>query len=73
MTAAFPAVVFVEGVAHGGTVASRVVRASLFADVKGFSKLRDEQLLRFAEHVLGAYAVVLVRYGDEIAYRNTRG
>ena len=34
----------------------RVVRAMLFADVKGFSKLSDEELPRFAEHVLGAFA-----------------
>ena len=33
-----------------------VVRAMLFGDVKGFSKLTDEQLPVFAAHVLGAFA-----------------
>jgi class 3 adenylate cyclase len=45
----------------------------LFADVKGFSKLTDEQLPRFAEHVLAALARVLERHGDAISYRNTWG
>lgn len=52
---------------------SRVVRAMLFADVKGFSKLTDEQLPRFAEHVLGALANVLERHANAIVYRNTWG
>ena len=51
----------------------RVVRAMLFADVRGFSKLTDEQLPRFAEHVLGALAEVLGRHADAISYRNTWG
>ena len=51
----------------------RVVRSMLFADVKGFSKLTDEQLPRFAEHVLAALARVLERHGDAISYRNTWG
>jgi len=50
----------------------RVVRAMLFADIKGFSKLRDEQLPRFAERVLGAFASVLEGRG-EVLYRNTWG
>ena len=37
----------------------RIVRAMLFADVKGFSVLNDEQLLSFAKRVLGAFAIVL--------------
>ncbi len=51
----------------------RVVRALLFGDVAGFSKLRDEQLPRFAEHVLGAFAEVLARYVDAVCFRNTWG
>jgi class 3 adenylate cyclase len=51
----------------------RVVRAMLFADVKGFSKLTDEQLPPFAEHVLGALADVLERHAHAISYRNTWG
>jgi hypothetical protein len=57
-----------EGIPPG-----RVVRALLFADVKGFSKLRDEQLPRFAEHILGAFANVLQRQGDRVCFSNTWG
>ncbi len=51
----------------------RVVRAMLFADIRGFAKLSDEQLPRFADRVLGAFASVLERQGDEVGYRNTWG
>lgn len=51
----------------------RVVRAMLFADVKGFSKLTDEQLPPFSGLVLGAFATVLDRYGDTVEARNTWG
>jgi Adenylate and Guanylate cyclase catalytic domain len=55
------------------TASGRVIRAMLFADVKGFSKLTDEQLPRFSQHVLGAFAAVLGRHGDEVLHRNTWG
>jgi tetratricopeptide (TPR) repeat protein len=51
----------------------RVVRALLFADVKGFSKLSDEQLPRFADRILGAFAAVLEAHGASVCYRNTWG
>jgi hypothetical protein len=51
----------------------RVVRALLFADVRGFSKLRDEQLPRFSERVLGPLGAVLERYGSEVCHRNSWG
>jgi hypothetical protein len=51
----------------------RVVRALLFADVQGFSRLEDEQLPRFARHVLGAFADVLAEHADTISFRNTWG
>ena len=51
----------------------RVVRALLFGDIQGFSKLSDEHLQRFAEHVLGAFADVFSRHADAIAFRNTWG
>ncbi len=54
-------------------VSGRVLRAMLFADVRGFSKLTDEQLPRFADHVLGAFAEVLGRYEDQVAHSNTWG
>ncbi|MEA2442469.1 MAG: hypothetical protein QOH76_3893, partial [Thermoleophilaceae bacterium] len=60
--------------APGGDPASgRVVRAMLFADVKGFSALSDGQAASFADHVLGAFARVLDRYDAEIEHRNTWG
>lgn len=51
----------------------RVVRAMLFGDVRGFSKLTDEQLPAFSTHVLGALAAVIERYEDAIEFRNTWG
>ena len=56
-----------------GSSSGRIVCAMLFADVKGFSKLTDEQLPRFAELVLGAFATVLDRHAGEILHRNTWG
>ena len=49
------------------------MRTMLFADVKGFSRLSDEQLPRFTSDILGAFAAVLQRYGDAVEYRNTWG
>jgi class 3 adenylate cyclase len=51
----------------------RVVRALLFADIKGFSTLVDAQLPRFTRHVLGAVADVLARHDAHVCYRNTWG
>jgi class 3 adenylate cyclase len=45
----------------------------LFADIRGFSKLTDEQLPLFAKHVLGALASVLENYGASIECRETWG
>ena len=53
--------------------AGRVVRAMLFGDVKGFSKLTDEQLPVFASRVLGGFAAVLERHGKEVWFQNTWG
>lgn len=54
-------------------VARRAVRAMLFADVRGFSKLTDEQLPRFASRVLGTFAEVLERHSDAVGHQNTWG
>ena len=51
----------------------RVVRALLFADVQGFSRLKDEQLPAFSEYVLGAFARVFARYEARISFANTWG
>ena len=64
---------FPEQSAAAGSSSGRIVCAMLFADVRGFSKLTDEQLPRFAELVLGAFAAVLDRHAAEILHRNTWG
>ena len=51
----------------------RVVRAMLFGDTRGFSKLSESQLPTFARVVLGTFARVLVGYAAEVEYRNTWG
>jgi hypothetical protein len=51
----------------------RVLRALLFGDVKGFSKLAERQLPVFADRVLGMVADTLKRYGSAINFRNTWG
>jgi class 3 adenylate cyclase len=56
-----------------GSASSRVVRALLFADVHGYSKLSDEAAARSAEQILGAFARVLDRYDDAVEHRNTWG
>ena len=56
--------------ADGG---GRVVRAMLFGDVKGFSKLSDEQLPVFSEKVLGGFASALAPHGNDVLFRNTWG
>jgi class 3 adenylate cyclase len=56
---------------HG--MAPRVVRAMLFADVKGFSRLTDEQLPVFTDRVLGSFAAVLARWRQDVWHRNTWG
>lgn len=51
----------------------RVVRAMLFGDVKGFSKLTDEQLPTFSRLILGTFADALARYRPDIWHANTWG
>jgi hypothetical protein len=51
----------------------REVRALLFADVKGFSRLTDEQVPVFVEHALGPLGAVLDRYSAHICHRNSWG
>jgi tetratricopeptide (TPR) repeat protein len=72
-----PAVREVAGGARDGAMfsespAERVVRALLFADMRGFSKLADEQYLRFDETVTAAFARVLGE-ADGVATVNTWG
>jgi class 3 adenylate cyclase len=51
----------------------RKLRAMLFGDVKGFSKLTDRQLPTFVHDVLGAMADALRPYEESICFRNTWG
>jgi class 3 adenylate cyclase len=51
----------------------RVVRSMVMGDIRGYSKLGEEQLVTFSRVVLGSFAEVLSRYDDEIEYRNTWG
>jgi class 3 adenylate cyclase len=53
--------------------AERRTCAMLFGDVKGFSRLKDEELPRFVEVVLGRFAMVLERFVDDIRFANTWG
>jgi class 3 adenylate cyclase len=51
----------------------RKLRAMLFGDVKGFSKLTEAQIPAFVSQVLGTLGAVLEKYGDSVLYRNTWG
>jgi class 3 adenylate cyclase len=62
-----------DGDARAADSSNREVRALLFADVKGFSDLREAQVPVFVEQVLGAFATVLEQHADAVDYRNTWG
>jgi class 3 adenylate cyclase len=65
-----------SGPAVGSNVAlgtRRVVRSMLMGDIRGYSKLNDEQLIGFSQLLLSTCADVLSRYESEIEYRNTWG
>jgi len=49
------------------------IRAMLFGDVKGYSKLSDAELLQFAHEFMQRVAAVLDRYSDRILSRRTAG
>ena len=51
----------------------RELKAMLFGDVRGFSKLTETQIPAFVSHLLGAFGEVLARYGEQVLYRNTWG
>lgn len=51
----------------------RRTRAMLFGDVKGFSKLGDEELPRFVETVLGAFGRVIDGFRGDVRLVNTWG
>ncbi len=51
----------------------RTPRAMIFGDIKGFSKLRDSEIPRFVDHILGAMARALEPHEASILFRNTWG
>ncbi len=51
----------------------RELRAMLFGDVKGFSKLKEAQIPVFVDGILGAIGGVLDRYGADVLHSNTWG
>jgi class 3 adenylate cyclase len=52
---------------------TRKLRALMFGDYKGFSKLTDRQMLIFYDSVVPKIAVVIDKYASGIATRNTWG
>ncbi len=56
-------------VTHG----RRDMRAMLFADIHGFSKLADVQLPVFVSQIMGPVARVIHGFGDAVEYVNTWG
>jgi adenylate cyclase len=51
----------------------RALKAILFADFPGFSKLAEHRLPAFWEEVMHRVATVLDRHGNAVAFRNTWG
>jgi len=51
----------------------RVIRAMLFCDMKGFSKLNDAELPHFVKGLLGAVGKIVDRYGGSVQFANTWG
>lgn len=51
----------------------RTLKALIFGDVKGFSKMKEKQLPIFASSVLAAFASIIDGVGNRVAYRNTWG
>jgi class 3 adenylate cyclase len=56
-----------------GTTVGRSVRALLFGDVHGFSKLTDRELPLFAETIMGALAEVVRSHRAQTSFINTWG
>ena len=51
----------------------RVIRAMLFCDFKGFSKLTDVELPNFVTNLLGEVGKVVQSYGGSVDFANTWG
>ena len=62
-----------EGPAPDYPGPSMELRAMVFADFHGFSRLNERQVFVFFDSVMGALATAVDRAGDEVLYRNTWG
>lgn len=51
----------------------RMIYPVLFADIKGFSRLSDNELGLFFEKVMGLLGGVMDAYGESVLFRNTWG
>jgi class 3 adenylate cyclase len=51
----------------------RVLRAIIFGDVHGFSKLRESQHAAFVDEILGRFAAVFARHAAATEHKNTWG
>lgn len=51
----------------------RVLRAILFGDIKGFSKLKEAHIIAFVQEILGIFGKVLDSFGNKILFSNTWG
>lgn len=51
----------------------RTVRAMLFADIKGFSGLKESQIPAFFTSLMGPLGATLDRFGPAVLYRNSWG
>jgi len=52
---------------------TRKIYPVAFADIKGFSKLSDNELVHFFEKVMGRLGSVMDKYGDGVLFCNTWG
>lgn len=62
-----------EDVAFEPSTGERQRRVMVFGDLKGFSKLSDQQLPIYVETVLGACAEVFDQFDESLMFRNTWG
>lgn len=51
----------------------RTLKAMIFGDFKGFSKLKERQLPLFLEQIMSSVASIIERYDDRVVHRNTWG
>lgn len=65
--------VYAAALADVKNALARMIYPVMFADIKGFSKLSDNELGLFFEKVMGLMGGVLDTYGESVLFRNTWG